>query len=87
MTFSIEDLKEKIFYNPDTGEFLWKVAAKGHSAGVPVGTIRSDGYLQIRRPKEFFMTSETFALLGLWLILVIALGILTGQLIHRGMED
>jgi len=44
-----ERLKELLNYNPDTGEFHWKIATSNAvKVGQIAGSLRTDGYLSIR---------------------------------------
>jgi hypothetical protein len=43
---------ETINYDAVTGEFTWAVARKGVRAGAKAGTVRGDGYLQIKVGKR-----------------------------------
>lgn len=44
-----ERLKELLNYNPDTGEFHWKIATSNViKVGARAGCVRADGYLTIR---------------------------------------
>lgn len=44
---TIERLKELLNYNPETGEFTWKIGRKGALQGAKAGYVRKDGYLFI----------------------------------------
>lgn len=46
-TLTAERLREVIIYNPDTGEFRWRISRPGCSAGRLAGTIKPEGYRQI----------------------------------------
>ena len=45
---SIEQLKQRVNYNPDTGEFSWLVAKGGNRIGDQAGSVNDQGYLCIR---------------------------------------
>lgn len=40
-------IKEKLEYNPDTGELLWKISGHGIKKGSVTGSIANTGYVQI----------------------------------------
>lgn len=42
---SREELREKVYYNAETGMFLWRNAAKGRKPWAAAGCRRTDGYL------------------------------------------
>ena len=44
----LEDLKQSLDYNPETGEFRWKVAAGRSGAGSLAGNVNSNGRFYIR---------------------------------------
>jgi len=41
------DLKQALNYDPDTGEFIWKVAKSGRSCGGKAGSLTDRGYVRI----------------------------------------
>jgi hypothetical protein len=45
---SIEELRKVLRYDPATGHFWWLIVQKGIPRNRPAGTIRPDGYRQIR---------------------------------------
>jgi hypothetical protein len=40
-------LKQLLIYNPETGDFVRRIGVKGHEAGEVVGSIKSDGRVNI----------------------------------------
>lgn len=52
-----ERLKELLEYNPDTGDFIWKVARQNKTvAGLVAGSVSSSGYSQIKIDGKTYLT-------------------------------
>ena len=51
---SIEQLKQRVNYNPDTGEFSWLVAKGGNRIGDQAGSVNDQGYLCIRILRKIY---------------------------------
>lgn len=51
---SVNMIKERLSYNPDTGEIFWRVRNANMKPGDPAGTRRPDGYIKINVDKYQF---------------------------------
>lgn len=61
-------LMELLDYNPETGEWTWKVDRGNRSAGAKAGATKSNGYLQIRVDEVIYLSHRLAFLfmLGRW---------------------
>ena len=48
-------LKENLFYNEDNGLFYWAIHRRRVKQGSVAGTVRKDGYIQIKVAGHFFL--------------------------------
>ncbi|QIN99207.1 homing endonuclease [Salmonella phage smaug] len=53
-----ERLKELLEYNPETGQFTNKILRGRLKVGAFAGTLRSDGYIQIRLDKKAYYAQQ-----------------------------
>lgn len=60
-------LRDKISYNPDTGEFFWLDTNRQHERGDKVkGTLNSDGYINISVSKTLYKAHRLAWYLSHW---------------------
>jgi hypothetical protein len=50
----IEELREFLHYEPDTGLFRWKFSRRGGQANSVAGSLHSQGYIHVRINQEIF---------------------------------
>lgn len=70
MTLTLERVREVLLYEPDTGEFFWRVKMGNGkpAAGCTAGSKRPDGRYHLRLDGKFYMRSRLawFYVTGRW---------------------
>jgi hypothetical protein len=62
---TVAQLRAILNYNPETGQFRWKEARRGHRAGVIAGSIDGAGYVDIMINKRHYLAHR---LAWLWVM-------------------
>lgn len=59
MNLTVEELRRLLYYDPETGEFRWKVSKRGHvKAGDLAGCLNNYGYLCIKIHGRKYLASR-----------------------------